>query len=220
MLLQACSSSDESQVNNNLKYFPLKVGNTWTYNVSEITYDTLIQNIVIEYQEKFEIIDSYKSQLDEEVYVIHLSTRSDENDDWVSTQTWTAKLSTINEVIVSEENISFVKMVLPVKEGVSWRGNKYNTIEADRNNGRIDNFLFLDVEKSYGDFANTITVQESNDLNFAYKDVRYSIYADGIGLVYNVDSYIDFCDDVDCFGKNVRKHEHTKIQTLVGHVTQ
>jgi hypothetical protein len=220
ILAQGCNTSDEKAVDIGLKYFPLKVGDAWTYNVSEVTYDTLIQNIVKDYQEQYEIVDTYKNQLNENVYVIHLSTRDNVDDDWEASQTWTAKVSKINEVIVSQEAIPFIKMILPVKEGVQWLGNKYNTIEADRNNGRIDTYSYLNVKKSYGDFANTITVQESNDLNLAYKDVRYSVYADSVGLIHRIDSYIDYCDAADCFGQYVRKHEHTKIQTLVEHVVQ
>jgi hypothetical protein len=218
-MAQACSS-EEKPVDLGLKYFPLKVGNVWTYNVSEVTYDTLIQDITTQYQEKHEIIEIYKNQQDDDVYVIHVSKREDSDDGWEAFQTWTAKITTTNEIIVSEENIPYLKMILPVSEGVNWRGNKYNTIESERSNGKVDDFLYLDVTAPYGDFTNTITVQESNDLNLSYKDVRYTIYADGIGVVYEVDSYIAYCDDIDCFGLSMRKHEHTKIQTLVDHVVQ
>jgi hypothetical protein len=220
VLLKGCNSSSETSFNSDLKYFPLKVGNSWTYNVTETTFDTLIQNIVSSYQEKYEITDTYKSQVNEDVYVIHISKRNTSDDDWQVSETWTAKVSNQNEVIVGEENILYVKMILPVHEGVTWKGNKYNTIEAERNNGRIDNFVYINVKKPYNDFPNTITVLESDDKNFAYKDVRYSVYASDVGLVYRVNNYIDYCDDIDCFGMYIRKHEHTKIQTLIDHVVQ
>jgi hypothetical protein len=219
-LLNACSSSDEKPVDAGIKYFPLAVGNYWIYDVSEITFDTLIQDITAEYQERFEIADSFKNQLNEDTYVIHLSKRNTSDDAWENIQTWTAKVSNANEIIVTEENVAYVKMVLPVREGVNWLGNKYNTIEAERNNSRIDSYVFQDVKRPFRDYNNTITVQQSNDINLIYKDVRTSTYAENIGLVYQMNNYIDYCDDDACLGLYLRKHEHTKVQTLAEYVVQ
>jgi hypothetical protein len=219
-LFQRCSSSDEKPADTGLKYFPLSVGNYWVYDVSEITFDTLIQDITIDYQERFDVVDSFKNQLNEITYVIHLSKRNTPDDAWENIQTWTAKVSNANEIIVTEENIAYVKLILPVREGSSWLGNKYNTIEADRNNSRIDNYIFQEVNKPFGDYANTITVQQSNDINLVYKDVRASIYAEKIGLVYQINNYIDYCDDDTCLGLYLRKHERTKIQTLAEYVVK
>lgn len=217
LVVAACGASDESPASANLTWFPLAEGYSWVYDVKEVTYDTLIQNKVLTYQEKYEIVDSYKNQLDETVYVMYRSTRDNEVAAWKYADTWSAKISRLNEVIVQEENIAYLKILLPISSGRSWKGNKYNDIESIRTNGRIDNFVIKDLEKPFGMFDKTFKVEESDDDNFSYQDVRYSIYADNVGLVYRINKYIEFCDENDCFGLGLRKHEVTKIQTLVAH---
>jgi hypothetical protein len=219
-LLNACGSEDEKPVDTGIQYFPLSVGNYWVYDVSEITFDTLIQDITMDYQERYQVVDSFKNQLNEITYVIYLSKRNSTTDEWENMQTWTAKISHTNEIVVTEENIAYIKLVLPVREGTTWLGNKYNTIEADRNNSRIDEYVFQDVKKPFGDFANTVTVQQSNDVNLVYKDIRTSTYAENVGLIYQVNNYIDYCDDNNCLGLYLRKHEQTKIQALAEYVVQ
>ena len=219
-MVSACNSTDDKAVDTGLKYFPLTVGSFWIYDVSEVTFDTLAQNKIETYQEKYEVAEGYENELKETVFVMHVSKRNTDNDPWNYAQTWSAKVSLLNEIIVSEENIPYIKLLIPVKEGLTWKGNKYNTIESDRNNGRVDEFSINDFKEPFENFTTTITVYESDDLNFVYKDVRYSVYAEDIGLVYRKNNYVEYCDDIDCFGLYLRKHERTKIQTLKEYVNQ
>lgn len=212
--MAACNSKNEKPAETGAKYFPLKVSDTWVYDVTEIIYDSLIQNKKNIYQEQYEIVEETNSQLNENTYVIYVSTRSNESNPWVYSKTWSAKISILNEIIVNEENISYLKILLPIRDGLSWKGNKYNTIESTRTNGRIDNFIIKDFKKPYKDFNSTFKVEESNDINLSYADVRYSVYAENVGLVYRINQYIEYCDQSDCFGQGIRKHEVTKIQTL------
>lgn len=213
LITYGCNSG-EKPAETGAKYFPLKVGNSWIYDVNEVIYDSLIQNKKNSYQERYEIVDQIKSQLNEDTYIFYISSRTNDANPWVYSQTWSAKISILNEVIVNEENISYLRILLPVRDGLSWKGNKYNTIESSRSNGRIDNFVIKDFRKSYKEFVSTFMVEESNDVNLSYSDVRYSIYAENVGLVYRVNQYIEYCDQSDCFGQGMRKHEVTKIQTL------
>jgi hypothetical protein len=220
ILFNACSSTDENPLDTGLKYFPLQVGNYWIYDVTEITFDTLIQNITENYQERYEVVDSFENQLSEIAYVIHVSKRDDVDAAWEFDQTWTARLSNANEIIVAEENTPYVKLILPIREGATWLGNKYNTIEAERSNSRVDNYVFQNVKDAFDVYNNTITVQESSDLNLIYKDIRSSTYAEEIGLVYRINQYVDYCDENSCLGQYRRKHEQTKIQILAEHDVQ
>ncbi len=217
-LFYGCSK-DEPHIDTSLNYFPLSVGSYWIYDVTEITFDTLTQNKTIAYQEKYEIIDSYKNLLDENTFVIYVSTRDNDTESWTDTKTWSVKMSQLNEVIESEENIAYIKLLIPIRDGLKWKGNKYNTIEADRNNSTIDEFQIIDFKKPF-ESTNSITVQESNEVNFTYKDIRYSTYAESIGLVKRVNNYVEYCTDKFCWGLYIRAHERTKIQTLIDHVVQ
>lgn len=213
----ACSTSDENPGNVSFNYFPLSMGNTWVYDVNEIIYDTLIQNKKLAYQEKHEITDAFKNDVGETVYVVYISTRANEGTAWTYKKTWSAKISYLNEVIVQEENEAYLKILLPVSNGRTWKGNKYNNIESIRTNGRIDNFVVSEYAKPFATYNKVFKVEESNDSNFSYEDVRYSMYAENIGLVYRINRYIEYCDENDCFGLGLRKHEVTKVQTLVSY---
>ena len=214
LTIYSCNTHVEKPPSNGAEFFPLTVGKIWVYDVSEIIYDSLIQNKKKTYQEQYEIVDQIKSQLSEDTYVIYISTRSDESSPWVYSQTWSAKISVLKEVIVNEENIAYLKILLPIRDGLSWKGNKYNTIESLRTNGRIDDFTIKDFKKPYKEFNSTFKVEESNDVNLSYSDIRYSLYAENVGLVYRINQYIEYCDQSDCFGQGIKKHEVTKIETL------
>ncbi|HEY8934341.1 MAG TPA: hypothetical protein VIM65_03940 [Cyclobacteriaceae bacterium] len=217
----ACDSSNETNYSKTgLNYYPLHVGNSWTYTVSELKFDTLIQNISSSYQEKFEVVDSFQNLSGEAEFVIHLSTRNNEDAAWTYSQTWSARVSALNEILVQEENVTYLEILLPVSNGLSWKGNKYNTIESTRTNNRIDTYVIKDFPKAYNTFSHSFKVQESDDKNFAYEDVRYSIYAENVGLAYRINKYIEYCDDAVCFGLNIRNHEVTKIETLVEYEVQ
>lgn len=217
----ACDSSNETKNSKTgLNYFPLHVGNSWTYDVSELKFDTLIQNISSSYQEKFEVVDSFQNLSGEDEFVIHMSTRNNDEAAWTYSQTWSARVTMLNEILVEKENVIYLEILLPVSNGLSWKGNKYNTIESTRTNNRIDTYQVKNFAKSYTTFNHSFTVQESDDKNFAYQDLRYSIYAENVGLVYRINKYIEFCDDAVCFGLNIRNHEVTKIETLVEYVVQ
>jgi hypothetical protein len=221
IVIYACSS-DEKPVDNGMTYFPLNVGNYWVYQVSEVIFDTTTQNIVKDYQQKLSVENSFKNSLGEDNYVIYMSQRDNDDDAWEYKETWSVKISSLNELIVNEENIPYVRLIFPVTEGLAWNGNKYNGLEEVNN--ETNEYKIVDYKQPYNDYLNTVTVEEADELNFVYKDMRYFVYAKDVGLVYHIDSYIDYCNEQNaesnCFGLYIRMHERTKIETLIEHAIQ
>lgn len=127
--------------------------------------------------------------------------------DTLRTKPWTPSLTYVinpgREVVeVVEENFRFVKLALPVKDGYSWKGNRYINLNSADPNWDFD-YLF-DWDYTYENYGsaytalngtsveNTVTVNQRDEVIGAptdpngYSEKNYSqeIYAKGIGLVF------------------------------------
>jgi len=88
-----------------------------------------------------------------------------------------------------EENIRYIKLVFPVKEGKSWDGNAYNTLGTW-------NYTYTDVDVpliiNNNTFDSTLTVlQLDNPLLISYEHSEEQ-YARGVGMIYKQYTFLDY----------------------------
>jgi hypothetical protein len=127
--------------------------------------------------------------------------------DTLATKPWKPTLTyfvtpTREAVEVVEENFRYEKMKLPVKEGYSWKGNRYINLNSSDPNWNYD-FLF-DWDYTYENAGmpfpvfngqlvqNTVTVNQVDEIlgnpadNKSYSEKTYGkeVYAKEVGLVY------------------------------------
>jgi hypothetical protein len=204
----ACGSDEHKPVDVGLNYFPLQKGFYQIYKVNSIIYKLSSDPDTLNFERMVEVVDSLPNAGGGYIYVIHRSTRADENAAWTYEDTWSAYLSN-NEAVVREQNISFVKLLFPIKEGNSWDGNKYNNEGEDEY--LIEN---TDVPVALGGtaFDKTLTVtQETNDDPIVFTDMRKEIYARNAGLIYKEIMQLHYCTVPNCLGKKlIERGEITK----------
>lgn len=180
-------------------YFPIQKGSTITYRLDSTIYNEVNNTKTISTHIVRDVLDT---SLTDNLGVINfLYKRSIRNK--LDTTKWDLLLTyriTIDssKLILTENNLRFIKLVSPLREGFSWKGNSYiNTAE------NTDLSYFADWQYTYGkinipetinniDFAETITVMQKNDTignpsdRRQYAAIVYAkeIYAKQVGLVF------------------------------------
>jgi hypothetical protein len=190
-------SCDSDTVEKNVNYFPLRVGQTWLYDIEEtnITRAACTDNgtTTLSYQLLVEVMDSIVADQGF-TYRFKRSKRTNAADPWIDFETWTAQLIG-NRIVVSESNISYVKLLAPITNDLVWNGNLYNN-RQELNGKNEDDYKSTLVNKPYVvessglSFGNSVSVvQNDEQSNIIYRDSRLEVYADQVGLVYK-ESYL------------------------------
>jgi hypothetical protein len=193
----SCKSDDPFLPSSDWDYFPLRVGASWIYAVEETTIlraactddGTTVSN----YELRVVVSDSFPNTDKGITYSLQRSKRFAPTENWVPIETWTATV-TGNRIITNESNINFVKLTIPLADGLVWNGNLFNN-KIELNNANEDDYKATLVGKPYTNaaglsFDKTATViQNDIQTNILYRDTRSEVYAFGTGLVYK-ESYL------------------------------
>ncbi len=216
VILTACHTS-EVEVDPGYagySYFPLEEGRFAIYDMEETTYSITADPVIKKYQVKEVIAQKYTDLSGQEAFLIHRFYRSGNQDLWKLEQdsVWTAKIET-SRATRTENNITFVKLVFPLKQNTKWDGNRLN------NYGK-EEYILLDYKKPFQllelPYDNTVTVSQSNTDDLCNKDVRYEVYADNIGLIYKESSILSYKQiNNECPGDKNINYGVVFIQKLV-----
>lgn len=165
-------------------YYPLVIGSWHVYDIDSISYNDFELPVLIDtssYQSKEELTDTFYDLVGNLSYEITRSKRSGndttdvEDVAWKVSDVWWVKSNGGNIERV-EENINYISLLNPVKEGLEWDGNAFNYLE------RWD-FKYEKVGEAFGDFTNTVTVnQREEDVVIIYQKYE-EVYAKGVGLI-------------------------------------
>lgn len=204
ILLTACNKQNELYTTAPLSdYFPLQVGKYITYNLDSTVFIHFgTKDTIIKYQVKDSIETKITDNLGRPSYRIVRYLRKDPSQAWSASNTFMAT-PTPNTIEFIENNLRFVKLILPIKENNTWNGNQYLTSDPypafafanDFMAGWVYTYQQINAPLTVGTYNlnNTLTVTEI-DYSFGnpqiagtqYAERTYSIekYAKTIGLVY------------------------------------
>ncbi len=213
LLLFSCTEKKE-QFETELiaEYISPQPGKYITYRTDSMVFTNFGRNTEIhKYQEKHVIDALITDNLGRPAFRVFRYFR-DSTDalSWTEAQPWEPGGSYIitilpDQVEVTEDNLRFIKMHLPVREGFSWKGNKflpadpYSTLYVFSNDDNMadwdyyfDNYTnsFSYGGQNYTDVWSIEAADEAynvpiNDVNaYAARSRAVEKYAKGIGLVY------------------------------------
>lgn len=195
LVLSACSKDGDETANiTSTTYMPMTFGKYVDYKVQETIFrNEGVNKDSSSYFLREEMVGTFNNEIGETIYQIDRSTRSTIAQNWQYLNTWQVHIAE-NQVIRVEENIPYVKLVLPVDKGQKWNGNalfdpsnglniggtqidyfkEWESEVIDENTSITMNELtFTDViEVSLADFENRLEIRKANEL-----------YAAGIGLI-------------------------------------
>ena len=185
----SCKKDEEVKTTNvGYSYAGAEVGRWIIYDVDSTDYNLgkagVIQNFKFQIKEviESEYLDAEgRPALRIERYKrLYNDTVPYDSIPWVLKDVWSANITNTTFERV-EENIRFIKLAFPVKQGKRWNGNAKNT-EDEWDYEYMD----TDQRRSFGNlsFDSTLWVQQKLDSSLVHKIDSLEIYAKNIGMIY------------------------------------
>lgn len=123
--------------------------------------------------------------------------RENDTQKWTIDSVFSAKKE-IDKVLRTENNVTFVKLIFPISEGLKWNGNAYNSLGNDTYELKK---MFQPFQTNGKNFNRTLTVIQQNDSTLVDLKRRLEVYAEGIGMIYQEKISVSYCNSGDCLGK-------------------
>lgn len=185
-------------------YYPLQVGKYITYDLDSTIFTNFNQTLTVRhYQAQYRVDEQITDNLGRQGYTIYRYLRQDSTQNWTIDNVFTV-FPTGKSIEYIQDNLRFIKLMEPITEGFSWKGNSYLAFDPYRsyvfaNPAFMEdwNYTFQDVNapSTIGSktFENTIIVFEVSDSTgdpkiqgTQYAEKTYSIekYAKDVGLIY------------------------------------
>lgn len=190
-VILGCSSESlmPSLENAGLSYFPIQVGQFYIYEMTDININ-LVRRDTLRYQLREYVLDSFRNQSGGISYRVQRDVDRNDGAGWQNLSMVQITV-TSSQVIVNEDNLSTIKLVFPLKDGVSWDGNSFNSSFRQLFTAE---FLRspLSVKSAVYDNAVKITLADIPE-NLTGIDQKYDYYAPGIGLVHSDYTTLRYC---------------------------
>lgn len=208
LFIASCNKDPEVYEAGTVKeYAPLLIGKYISYNLDSTVFINFgTKDTVIKYQVKHQVDALITDNLGRPAYRIIRYRRKTAANPWVPDNTFMA-VPTDFAMEFIENNMRFLKLKGPVREGYIWKGNSYiDTYSLNSNVKYLDDWNYtydsVNVKKTIGTFMldSTIHVAQRNevignprDAN-SYSEINFSSenYAKGLGLVYRNFLHIEY----------------------------
>lgn len=200
--LVSCNKEKEDfQSANVSEYYPLQVGSHIDYDLDSTLFVNFgKKDTVVHYQARDLVDAQINDNLDRPAFRIIRYIRKNEMDDWTPSETYMVT-PLEQSVELTENNLRYIKLVAPVKQDFSWKGNSFiDTYSTDLDLNYLDDWDYIydsvDVPLTINSlsFDNTIKVFQRDEFlgqdpsipgtQYAEKNFAYEKYAKGVGLIY------------------------------------
>ncbi|RAJ94489.1 hypothetical protein LX87_04376 [Larkinella arboricola] len=195
--LHACQTHTEPQAPG-YDYFPLEAGSYRIYDVTEQRFALNGTPTTQTYQLREVTTDSQTDPANGTAFRIERYRRANEQASWQPDSVSSVRLSD-DQLLRTENNVVYLKLVFPLTDQLQWNGNAYNTLGED-------NYQLRHTGKSFNilnqTFPQTATVIQQNDSTLVNQDKRLEVYARNVGLIYREKVQLQFCSSTpSCVGK-------------------
>lgn len=195
-----CSDKESLTIVTAEDLYPIQVGKTFFYRLDSTVLGNFNQSLVVHsYIAKDSVQSLFTDGEGRKSYTIIRYLRDTlQTKPWQFTSTYTATISN-NRVEYIDNNLRFVSLVSPAKEGQQWKGTQYiNTISPSPYSYFYGwNFEYQNADQPFttkkGIIQNTYTVFQQDETlpdipfntnNYQEKSYSKEVYAKGIGLIY------------------------------------
>lgn len=179
--IEACTESVQPEPETGLAYFKVPLGTWVEYDVDSIYVDAISEKFDTLSFERRDLMESnFPDMLGRPSVRIERYWKTEPTQNWTIRDVWFQTLNG-NYAERIEENVRFVKMLLPVAEGNAWNGNLYNT---------LDNWTYrmVDVHKPFTlngiTYDSTLTVLQIDSTLLTLRYYGKEIWAKNVGLIY------------------------------------
>jgi hypothetical protein len=198
----ACSTDGEIQpMPEGKRYFPLAIGNYFVHNVTQTIYTSGPIGTTTNLQRKWVVVDVYNATQNTEGFILYEYTRPNSTANWVYQKTRNALLAN-GYLLLSDENISFKKLVFPLTKGTSWNVNTFNTLEE-----KTISITALNAQRTVIDtlFTQVAEIEYTNEADrIIGNDIEKEWYAPDAGLIERYKEKITYCSNTQaCLGQQI-----------------
>jgi hypothetical protein len=200
LLISGCKQDEDLQVQKPVEFVQITPGKYITYRLDSTVFTNFGRNTEVHsYQEKHIVDAQITDALGRTAYRIFRFTR-----DTGGLQPWQSAGSYMivpagNTVEIMEDNLRFVKLITPVTEGTTWKGNRFLPEEPyDLYYNFNNDFDIANWDYTYASTGETITLNN--------KTIEDVITVDGINEVVNV----PVTDLADYGSINYQKEQYAK----------
>lgn len=208
VIFSACKKSTEDfQTSPVSDYYPLAVGKYISYSLDSTVFINFgTKDTVINYQVKHQVDALITDNLGRPAYRIIRYIRKTAANPWVPDNTFMA-VPTEFSVEFIENNMRFIKMKAPVRNGFSWKGNSYiDTYSLNSDVKYLDDWDYtydslnttislaaLTVDSTLKVDQRDEVIGNPNDPN-SYSEINQGAerYARGLGLVYRNFLHVEY----------------------------
>ena len=174
-------------------YYPIEEGRYVIYNIEKIDYRQITTNDTAKYQMR-EVLAAKTTDADGKMsFRIEQFIRFDATQEWSLDAIWSVRIDE-SRIIRNELGISYIKMPLPLTEGLVWNGNALN----GRNE---DTYEVKGIEKPFAvfdqNYTSTATVLQHDSKDLVGRDYRIEIYGKEIGMIYKRTEVYGFFQDIE-----------------------
>lgn len=180
-------------------YYPLEKGGYRIYNVHQIDYTLSGEADTIDYMLKETVADSFLNLGGDYSFYLKRFKKNSSEEEWKADSVWTIQKNN-ERVVTTENNVSYIKMVFPVREGKKWDGNRLNTL------GNQEYRMAIGGEEAIGeeDLKPILTVlHRDNPDTILVRQKAYEVYAKNKGLIYKEIIDLEYCCEEECIGMEV-----------------
>ena len=197
MAAVSCSNSTVPAPEQGLEYYPIAVGNFWTYAVTDSSWtQASVSNPTSTlradtYQFRETIISTFTDAASETAYRMVRAKRVPPATEWKDDSVFTLS-ATPHTVVLNRNNLRSVELIFPVREGHLWNANAFNnnsndTITAEtRRYSKLGQPLTTTVGGVSQTYPLTLTTTDegkAKEEDSYYTKTYRQVYAKGVGPV-------------------------------------
>lgn len=197
LIIPSCNKKNPLITDTPADYYPLQIGKYIIYRMDSLKYTNVgSEETITSYLAKEVVEDSITDNLGRPSFRVirYLS-------DTTGTQEWAPSIAfmvtpTFNAVEVVENNLRFIKLVTPVQDYITWKGNAY--IDTKSDNSPVPymddwNYTYANTGQPYDVLGGTVPeavvvneIDETTGNMNTYSQTTFSreVYGKGIGLIY------------------------------------
>jgi len=196
MLVSCTEETEEISINFGYEFYPLEVGKTWVYEVDSIVLSrqgTEVDTSTFFFRE--EIIETRLGNAGDTLYVVERFERRSDTAEWQFRDVFSLSRNA-TQAFRTEDNLRFVKMIFPVRQGDRWDGHQFFDPAVFIEVGGEQMPIFKDWAYRYASVSeNTVTISQAEFEDIVTFRQAEEQYEAGIGLVYRrVEVYDTECD--------------------------
>lgn len=208
LALNACKKETEDFTTAPIEdYSPLAIGKFISYQLDSFKYLPFsLKDTTITYQVKHEVDALIADNLGRPAYRVIRYIRKTAQNPWVPDNSFMA-VNTGNSLEFIENNLRFLKLKLPFKDGYSWKGNSYiDSYSLNSDVRYLDDWDYMYEGMNEPFTVGTMILDSTFKVNqrdevignpediksYSEKNFSTEIYAKGIGLVYRKFLHTEF----------------------------